>query len=140
MPPLIYVTRRAHFSAAHRLFNPAFTDEENEAVFDKCANPNGHGHNYYVEVTVAGEADPRTGYVIDLKKLKTIVDEHFIARVDHKHLNMDVDFLRGIIPTAEHIAVACWNQLEPHIHGGRLHSVRLYETEQNSAEYKGEQR
>jgi 6-pyruvoyltetrahydropterin/6-carboxytetrahydropterin synthase len=138
MPPLIYVTRRAHFSAAHRLFNPSFSDQENDAVFDKCANPNGHGHNYYVEVTVAGVPDPRTGYVIDLKKLKAIIEDAFIAHVDHKHLNMDVDFLRGIIPTAENIAVACWNQLEPQITDGRLHSVRLYETEQNFAEYTGE--
>jgi 6-pyruvoyltetrahydropterin/6-carboxytetrahydropterin synthase len=139
MPPLIYVTRRAHFSAAHRLFNPSFSDQENAAVFDKCANPNGHGHNYYVEVTVAGQADPSTGYVIDLKKLKTLIDEHFIALVDHKNLNIDVDFLRGINPTAEHLAVACWNQLKAQIHDGRLYSVRLYETDQNFTEYKGEQ-
>jgi 6-pyruvoyltetrahydropterin/6-carboxytetrahydropterin synthase len=138
MPSLLYVTRRAHFSAAHRLFNPSFSDRENEAVFDKCASVNGHGHNYYIEVTVAGEPDPRTGYVMDLKKLKAIIDEHVIAHVDHKHLNMDVEFLRGIIPTAENIAVACWNQLEPHILNGHLYAVRLYETEQNFAEYKGE--
>ncbi len=137
MPPLIYVTRRAHFSAAHRLFNPSFSDQENDAVFDKCANPHGHGHNYYVEVTVAGSADPRTGYVIDLKRLKAIIEEHFIAHVDHKHLNLDVAFMHGVIPTAENIAVACWNQLEPHIGQGRLFSVRLYETENNFAEYKG---
>jgi 6-pyruvoyltetrahydropterin/6-carboxytetrahydropterin synthase len=139
MPPLIYVTRRAHFSAAHRLFNPSFTQEQNEDVFDQCANVNGHGHNYNVEVTVAGAADVQTGYVIDLKTLKKIMDEFFISKVDHKHLNLDVDFLRDINPTAENIVVACWNQIEPHIVGGRLYSVRLYETEQNFAEYKGEQ-
>jgi 6-pyruvoyltetrahydropterin/6-carboxytetrahydropterin synthase len=138
MPPLIYVTRRAHFSAAHRLFNPSFTTERNEEVFDKCANENGHGHNYYVEVTVAGTVDPLTGYVIDLKALKRILDEHFIGKVDHKHLNLDVDFLSGINPTAENIAIACWEQIAPHIEGGRLHAVRVYETEQNFAEYKGE--
>ncbi|MGE5315084.1 MAG: 6-pyruvoyl trahydropterin synthase family protein [Acidobacteriota bacterium] len=138
MPPLMYVTRRAHFSAAHRLYNPSYTDERNREVFDKCANPNGHGHNYYVEVTVAGAVDPDTGYVIDLKLLKRIVEDHFISKVDHKHLNMDVDFMEGLNPTAENIAAACWKQIEPHIAGGRLHSVRIYETEQNYAEYKGE--
>lgn len=138
MPPLIYVTRRAHFSAAHRLFNPAYTEDENQRVFDHCANRNGHGHNYHVEVTVAGSTDPDTGYVIDLKMLKKIMDEQFITLVDHKHLNLDVGFLQGVNPTAENIAVACWNQIEPHITGGRLHSVRVYETEQNYAEYKGE--
>jgi len=138
MPPLIYVTRRAHFSAAHRLFNPSFSDQENAAVFDKCANANGHGHNYYIEVTVAGHADPRTGYVIDLKRLKAIIEEQFIAHVDHRHLNLDVPFMHGINPTAENIVVACWNRLEPHIDMGRLCSVRLYETENNFAEYKGD--
>ncbi|HLP17452.1 MAG TPA: 6-carboxytetrahydropterin synthase [Bacteroidota bacterium] len=138
MPPLVYVTRRAHFSAAHRLFNPSYSNERNDEVFDKCANPNGHGHNYYVEVTVAGSPDPETGYVIDLKRLKKIMDEHFIAHVDHKHLNVDVAFMRGINPTAENIAIACWEQLEPHLGGSRLFSVRIYETEQNFSEYKGE--
>ena len=135
---MIYVTRKAHFSAAHRLFNPSFSDEKNLAVYDKCANPNGHGHNYYLEVTVAGEPDAETGYVIDLKKLKHIIEEHFISKVDHKHLNLDVEFLRGIVPTAENIAVACWNQLSPHIRAGKLYSVRLFETQNNFVEYKGE--
>ena len=135
---MIYVTRKAHFSAAHRLFNPSFSDEKNLAVYDKCANPNGHGHNYYLEVTVSGEPDAETGYVIDLKKLKHIIEEHFISKVDHKHLNLDVEFLRGIVPTAENIAVACWNQLSPHIRAGKLYSVRLFETQNNFVEYKGE--
>jgi 6-pyruvoyltetrahydropterin/6-carboxytetrahydropterin synthase len=134
----VYVTRRAHFSAAHRLFNPLFSDRRNEEVFGKCANLQGHGHNYIVEVTVAGEPEPLTGYVIDLKVLKDIVDEHFIDKVDHKHLNFDVDFLSGVIPTAENIAIACWKQIDPHIVGGRLASIRLYETEHNYVEYRGE--
>lgn len=135
---MIYVTRRAHFSAAHRLFNPSFSDEKNFAVYDNCANPNAHGHNYYVEVTVVGEPDPETGYVIDLKKLKRLIDQHFVSKVDHKHLNYDVEFLKGSIPTAENVAIACWNQLAPVIRQGRLYSVRLYETEKNFVEYKGE--
>jgi 6-pyruvoyltetrahydropterin/6-carboxytetrahydropterin synthase len=135
---MIYVTRRAHFSAAHRLFNPTFSESKNIEVFDKCASPNGHGHNYYVDVTIAGEPDPSTGYVIDLKKLKRIIEDEFISKVDHKNLNVDVDFLRGVIPTAENIAMACWRRLAPHISEGRLFSVRVYETEKNFVEYKGE--
>ena len=135
---MIFVTRKAHFSASHRLFNPSFSDEKNLAVYDKCTNPNGHGHNYYLEVTIAGEPDPETGYVIDLKKVKQIIEEYFVSKVDHKHLNHDVDFLKGIIPTAENIAIACWNQLAPHIQDGRLYSVRLFETQNNCVEYKGE--
>ena len=134
---MMYVTRKAHFSAAHRLFNPSFSDEKNLEVYDKCANPNGHGHNYYLEVTVAGEPDPETGYVIDLKKLKRIIEEYFVSKVDHKHLNYDVEFLKGVVPTAENIVAACWDQLAPHIHEGRLFSVRLYETQNNFVEFKG---
>jgi 6-pyruvoyltetrahydropterin/6-carboxytetrahydropterin synthase len=136
---MIYVTRKVHFSAAHRLFNPKFSEKKNFEIFDKCANVNGHGHNYDLEVTVAGDPDPETGYVIDLKELKRIVNEHFISKVDHKHLNLDVDFLKGINPTAENIAIACWNQLSGHIQNGKLYSVRLYETERNFVEYKGGQ-
>ena len=135
---MVYVTRRATFSASHRLFNPDLSDAENEAIFDKCSNKNGHGHNYVVEVTVVGDPNPRTGYVIDLKKLKEIVRREVIERVDHKHLNLDVDFMHGIIPTAENIAKAIWKVLEPKIMEGRLHSVRLHETENNVAEYRGE--
>jgi len=133
----MYVTRKANFSAAHRLYNPSLSEEENLAIYDKCSNPNGHGHNYDLEVTVSGEPDPKTGYVIDLKKLKKVIDEHFISKVDHKHLNLDVDFLRNVVPTAENIAIACWNQLAPRIKEGKLYSVRLYESQNNSVEYKG---
>jgi 6-pyruvoyltetrahydropterin/6-carboxytetrahydropterin synthase len=135
---MVYVTRRETFSASHRLFNPAYSDEENVRIYDKCANEHGHGHNYVVEVTVAGNPHEDTGYVTDLKKLKELVRREVIARVDHKHLNLDVDFLRGKIPTAENIAVGIWNLLQPHIKEGRLVSVRLRETENNYVEYRGE--
>ncbi|MBS1912988.1 MAG: 6-carboxytetrahydropterin synthase [Bacteroidetes bacterium] len=135
---MVYVTRRAHFSASHRLFNPAFSDEKNEAVFDKCNNVNGHGHNYRLEVTVKGIPDPETGYVIDLKVLAGLLEREIIDKVDHRHLNYDVDFLRGIIPTAENVAVIFWRILEPHILSGTLHSVKLYESDNNFVEYLGE--
>jgi 6-pyruvoyltetrahydropterin/6-carboxytetrahydropterin synthase len=135
---MVYVTRRAQFSASHRLFNPTFTDEQNEEVFDKCNNYHGHGHNYVLEVTVKGQPDPETGYVIDLKRLAKLMDREIIDHVDHKHLNFDVDFLRGVIPTAENIAVLFWQRLEPKIDSGELHSVRLYESENNFVEYFGE--
>ncbi len=135
---MIYVTRRAVFSASHRLYNEKFSDEQNEAVFDKCNNANGHGHNYVLEVMVAGEVNPDTGYVIDLKKLKKIIKENVISKVDHKNLNMDVDFLKGVIPTAENIAIGIWNELKDKIDEGKLYSVKLYETENNYIEYRGE--
>lgn len=136
---MIYVTRREIFSASHRLFNPEFSDEKNEQVFGKCSNLNGHGHNYVLEVVVAGEIDHLTGYVIDLKILKEIIHENVLNRVDHKNLNVDVDFLLGKIPTAENIAVGIWNILESKIPAGKLYSVKLYETENNYVEYKGKQ-
>jgi 6-pyruvoyltetrahydropterin/6-carboxytetrahydropterin synthase len=135
---MMYVTRREHFSAAHRLFNPVWADERNDAVFGKCNNPAGHGHNYYVEVTVAGEVDPETGYVVDLKELKQVIHTHVIDKLDHKNLNVDVDFLHGINPTAENIAIGIWHQLVGRIPRGRLHQVRLYETEKNIVDYRGE--
>src|SRR5581483_7134513 len=134
---MVFVTRKAHFSDAHRLFNPEFTDEENERIFDKCNNPRGHGHNYTIEVTVAGEPDPKTGYVIDLKKLGELIDDVLLSKVDHKHLNYDVPELKGIIPTAENIALTFWNLLEPHIHSGKLSKIRVAESDNNFAEYRG---
>lgn len=135
---MLFVTRKAEFSAAHRLFNPKFSDEENEAIFDKCNNPSGHGHNYTLEVTVAGEPNSGTGYVMDLKKLSRLLDEEVIEKVDHKHLNYDVDFLKGIIPTAENLAIAFWRILCPRITEGKLYSIRVYESEKNYVEYRGE--
>jgi 6-pyruvoyltetrahydropterin/6-carboxytetrahydropterin synthase len=135
---MIYVTRREVFSASHRLFNQNFSSEENQRVYGKCNNQNGHGHNYILEVVVAGELDTATGYLIDLKLLKEIIYENVIRKVDHKNLNLDVDFLAGTIPTSENIAVGIWNQLVDTIPSGKLFSVKLYETENNYVEYKGE--
>ena len=135
---MVYVTRREVFSASHRLTNPELTDVENDEIYDKCNNPYGHGHNYILEVVVAGEVNSKTGYVIDLKKLKKIVKESVIAKVDHRHFNFDVDFIKGIIPTAENIAIGIWKLLENEINEGKLYSVKLYETENNYVEYKGE--
>ena len=135
---MIYVTKKMMFSASHRLFNPEFSDEENEKTFDKCNNYYGHGHNYIIEVTVAGNINSETGYLVDLKKLKEIINFEIISKVDHKHLNFDVDFLNGIIPTVENLAVVFWNILENKINGGKLHSIRLFESEGSFAEYCGE--
>jgi 6-pyruvoyltetrahydropterin/6-carboxytetrahydropterin synthase len=136
---MILVTRREIFSSSHRLHNPNFSDAENERVFGKCSNLNGHGHNYILEVIVAGEIDSQTGYVIDLKVLKEIIHENVIKKVDHKNLNLDVDFLKDKIPTAENIAIQIWNQLENKIPSGKLYSIKLYETENNYVEYKGKE-
>lgn len=135
---MVYVTRKAHFAAAHRLYNPAWSDEQNSHVFGKCNNPHGHGHNYNIEVTVAGDPPRDTGMVIDLKQLAEIVDRELIELVDHKHLNLDVDFLKDVIPTAENMAVAFWKVLAPKIPRGKLYSIKLYESENNLVEYRGE--
>jgi 6-pyruvoyltetrahydropterin/6-carboxytetrahydropterin synthase len=134
---MIYVTRREVFSAAHRLFNENYSFEENLRIFGKCSNPNGHGHNYTLEIVVAGEINPQTGYLIDLKVLKEIINDNVLKEVDHKNLNIDVDFLQGIIPTSENIAVGIWNQLINKLPAGKLYAVKLYETENNYVEYKG---
>lgn len=134
---MIYITRRETFAASHRLYNPDWSDEKNNDVYDKCANKNGHGHNYVLEVVVKGEIDPQTGYLLDLKILKDIIKKNVIAQVDHKHLNYDVPFLEGVIPTAENIAIGIWNQLVDKLPAGELSSVKLYETENNYVEYKG---
>lgn len=136
--PLVYITREAHFNAAHRLHNPEKSDAWNRRVFGKCNNPNWHGHNYTLEVTVAGEPDPVTGYVVDLSVLKQAIQEKIIDKVDHKNLNLEVDFLEGMLPSTENVVIAIWNELEGALPSGRLHRVRLWETERNSAEYYGE--
>ncbi len=136
--PIVYVTRVVHFNAAHRLHNPDRSDEWNRRVYGKCNNPNWHGHNYTMEVTVAGEPDPETGYVIDLGVLKHLIEETVLDRVDHANLNLDVDFMQGILPSTENFVVAIWRQLVGVIPAGRLHAIRLYETERNVAEYRGE--
>ena len=138
MSKKVYLTRRETFAAAHRLFKPELSDEENFKLFGKCSNPNWHGHNYTLEVTVAGEINPDTGFVIDIKKLKELMHEFVISKVDHKNLNIDTEFMKGINPTSENITIAIWNQLSNKIPGGKLFSVKLYETENNYFEYKGE--
>lgn len=138
MAGVVYITRRETFAAAHRLFKPELSDEENLKLFGKCSNPNWHGHNYTLEVIVAGEVDADTGFVMDLKDLKEIVRKNVITKVDHKNLNLDTDFMKGKITTSENIVIAIWNELEDKITKGKLFSVKLYETENNYFEYKGE--
>ena len=126
-----------HFSAAHRLHRDDWDEETNRRVFDKCNNPHGHGHTYGLEVTVEGDVDPETGYVMDFGDLKRTVHEAVIREVDRRNLNFDVPFLRGINPTAENIAAGIWRQLAPHIGPAKLVRVKLRETERNSVVYEG---
>lgn len=135
--PRVTVTRRLNFNAAHRLHNPELSDAENDALFGVCNNPNWHGHNYRLDVSVTGEIDARSGYVLDLKALRDLVEAHLLDRMDHRNLNLDVDFLRGINPTAENIVVACWRVLEPALRPARLSRLRLWETDNNYVEYDG---
>ena len=135
--PLLTVTRRITFSAAHRVHNPALSDAENTRLFGKCNHPNWHGHNYVLEVSVSGEPDSATGYVIDLGLVKRIVESEVVQRVDHKNLNLDVPFLSGTNPTCENIILACWRVLEPALRPSRLSRLRLWETENNYVEYEG---
>ena len=125
---MVYLTRKAEFSASHYYHNPAFSAEQNVRMFGKCNNPNGHGHNYTLEVTIAGKPDPVTGMVLDLKDLKEILDREIMQRMDHRFLNYEVAELKGQIPTCENVARVIWNLLEPKIPQGRLHRVRLYES------------
>lgn len=130
----ILITRRETFSAGHTLFNPVFSDERNRELFGKCSNPSGHGHNYVLEVTLRGEPDPDTGFVYDLAELSALLQKVIIDDVDHRNLNVDVDWLRGVIPTTENLASAFWERLDPNLSEGVLYSVRLRETEKNWAE------
>jgi 6-pyruvoyltetrahydropterin/6-carboxytetrahydropterin synthase len=138
---MIYITRREHFNAAHKLSNPAWSEEKNLEVFGKCANPNWHGHNYNLYVTVKGEVDPTTGYSANLKDISTIIRKYITDKLDHRNLNLDVDFMKDIIPSTENLTIAIWKQLAPHISAMgncSLHSIKLYETENNYVEYFGE--
>jgi 6-pyruvoyltetrahydropterin/6-carboxytetrahydropterin synthase len=133
--PMVRVTRRVHFSAAHRLHNPALGDEENRRLYGLCNSPNWHGHNYELDVTVEGAPDPRTGYVVDLGVLKEAAEE-VIRDLDHRNLNLDVPWLSGTIPSTENLVVAIWDRLAPRIPAGRLVRLVLWETPRNSAEYR----
>jgi 6-pyruvoyltetrahydropterin/6-carboxytetrahydropterin synthase len=137
---MIELTRRATFSASHFYWNEAWTTEKNEQVFGRCARRNGHGHNYTLEVTVAGNPDPVTGFVVDLKWLKDVIDSEVLAAYDHRHLNLEVPEFSKLIPTTENIAIAAWRRLEPAMigaGGARLSRVRVYETPDIFAEYRG---
>jgi 6-pyruvoyltetrahydropterin/6-carboxytetrahydropterin synthase len=135
--PEVTVTRLLRFNAAHRVHNPALSDAENARLFGKCNNPNGHGHNYTLEVSVTGEPDPVTGYVLDLAVVKRIAEQEFVDQVDHRNLNLDVPFMAGINPTTENIIVACWRRLQPALAPARLTRLRLWETENNYVDYEG---
>ncbi len=136
---MIYITRRERFSAAHRMYRQEWSDEKNLKVFGKCSNPNWHGHNYVLFVTVKGDASEESGFVMNLSKLKSIISENIIEKVDHKNLNTEVSFMKGKITTTENLAIAIWNELKPAIEkeGAILHRVRVDETENNSVEYYG---
>ena len=135
--PAVTVTRLLRFNAAHRVHNPALSDDENASLFGKCNNPNWHGHNYRLEVSVHGEIDTRTGYVMDLGVLRDIVEREVLARTDHRNFNIDVDYMRGIIPTTENIVVAMWRVLEPVVAPAKLTRLRLWETDNNYVDYDG---
>lgn len=135
---MIYLTRKAEFSAAHFYRNPEWTDEQNEAAFGKCANPNGHGHNYVLEVTVAGEVDPVTGFVVDLKLMKDVLEREVVSVYDHRHLNLEIPEFRNAIPSTENVAVAIWRRLDGKIPNARLHRVRVYEMDDLYADFYGE--
>lgn len=137
--PTVKVTRRVHFCAAHRLFRPEWSDEQNADVFGACSNPHWHGHNYEMDVTVAGEVDPRTGFVMDLKKLKQRLEEVVIGDLDHRNLNLEVPWLAGVNPTTENLVVAIWDRLRGELpEGVRLMRIVLWETPRNYVEYEGE--
>lgn len=131
----VAVSRKEHFNAAHRLFNPDWSDEKNFSVFGKCSNPNYHGHNYELVVTLVGEPDSDTGYVYDMKRLSDLIKEHIVKQFDHRNLNLDTTFFKNLNPTAENIAVVIWRILRQHIDNSIDLKIKLYETERNSVEY-----
>jgi 6-pyruvoyltetrahydropterin/6-carboxytetrahydropterin synthase len=136
---MVYLTRVEHFNAAHKLYNPDWSEEQNREVFGKCSNTNWHGHNYELHVTVKGEPHPQTGFIFNAKTLGTLVKDSIIEKIDHRNLNMDVDFMKGKFTSAENLAIGIWNELQPHIEreGAILHGIRLYETPKIYVEYFG---
>lgn len=139
---MVYVSRKEHFNAAHKLYNPAWSKEKNEEVFGPCANANWHGHNFELIVTVKGKPDPDTGFVVDLKKLSVLIRKEIVDKVDHKNLNMDVDFMTNKLASTENLVIEFWKILSPKLSSitkyGELHSIKLYETPRNYVEYFGE--
>jgi len=136
--PVVTVTRVLRFNAAHRVHNPALSDEENTRLFGKCNNPNWHGHNYKLEVSVRGPIDETSGYVIDLGVLRAVVERDVVDLTDHRNFNIDVPYTQGIIPTTENVVVAMWRVLAPGVAPGQLVRLRLWETENNYVDYAGE--
>ena len=136
---MVYLTRKAEFSASHHYHNPEFSADENQRVFGKCNNPNGHGHNYTLEVTVKGEVDRKTGFVVDLKQLKEVMNREVIEAMDHRYLNKEVPEFKDQIPTTENIAIAAWKRLEQKLKFAKLHRVRVYETPELWADFYGEE-
>jgi len=135
---MVYLTRAEHFNAAHKLYNPSWSKEKNDEVFGKCANDNWHGHNYELFVTVKGEPDPDTGFLVDAKKLSTIINQHVIEKLDHRNLNLDVDFMQGKMCSSENLVIEIWNQLQPNLPANvQLHCIKLYETPRIYVEYFG---
>jgi 6-pyruvoyltetrahydropterin/6-carboxytetrahydropterin synthase len=136
---MIFITRRERFNAAHRLFRPDFTDQKNMEVFGKCSNPNWHGHNYELFVTVKGEVNPETGFLINLKALSSLIKERIIEKIDHRNINLEVDFMRGKFASTESLCMAVWHELEVAIKnlGAELHCVKIFESENNFVEYYG---
>lgn len=136
---MVYLTRIEHFNAAHKLYNEAWSVEKNEEVFGKCANENWHGHNYDLYVTVKGDPDPETGFIMDVKKLSILINEHVLEKLDHLNLNEDVDFMKGQFCSTENLAIGIWKQLANRLPAGvELHCIKLYETPQIFVEYYGE--
>ena len=133
----VFITRQVHFNSAHRLYNPAKSQRWNTEKYGLCTNPHWHGHNYVLEVTLRGRPDSETGYVMDLGELKRILNRAVVDKCDHRNLNEEVKFLRGINPSTENLVIAFWNEIAPHITAGQLHCVRLFETPRNYAEYFG---
>lgn len=135
---MVYLTRQEHFNAAHKLYNPGWSKEKNEEVFGMCANENWHGHNYDLYVTIKGDPDADTGFLMDVKKLKDIIKEQVIVKVDHKNLNLDVDFMQGKMCSTENLSIGIWQQIEPHLPANvMLHCIKLYETPRIYVEYFG---
>ena len=139
---MLYVSRKEHFNAAHKLYNPAWSKEKNVEVFGPCANENWHGHNFDLIVTIKGRPDPETGFVVDLKRLSSMIRREVIDKLDHKNLNVDVDFMKDKLASCENLVVEIWQILNKHLpdvtKAGKLHSIRLYETPRNYVEYFGE--
>ncbi|MGE0406129.1 MAG: 6-carboxytetrahydropterin synthase [Candidatus Korobacteraceae bacterium] len=135
---MVYLTRRCEFSASHYYHNPEFTPEENQRIFGKCNNPNGHGHNYTLELTVKGAVDERSGFVVDLRELKEILEREVMQVFDHRHLNLEVPEFRSQIPTTENVAIAIWKRLEPRLNMAQIHRVRVYETPDLFVDFYGE--